>query len=85
MINPYTKQFTNRMKENKSFDVYDVCNAYELDSMRSHAVKKLLVTGGRSGGKSELQDLQEARWTLDELIKEVKNEASFYKLGKNSN
>ena len=69
--NPYTKPFTGRMCMNQSFVVYDVCNAYDLDNMRSHAVKKLLVTGGRNGNKSMLQDLKESRWTLDELIKEL--------------
>jgi hypothetical protein len=73
MSNIYTKNFTLRMHENKTFDVYDVLRAFEVtDPAIAHAVKKLLVTGGRNGGKSKEQDLQEALWSLKEAIKEFK-------------
>ncbi|CAN8140429.1 hypothetical protein THIOSC13_1910004 [uncultured Thiomicrorhabdus sp.] len=53
-------------------DVYDVLNAFEVtDPMIAHAVKKLLVSGGRSGGKTEKQDIEEARWSIDECLKEM--------------
>jgi len=70
--NPYQKPFTNRMNSTGLMDVYDVLNAFEVtDPMIAHAVKKLLVSGGRRGGKSEKQDIEEARWSIDECLKEV--------------
>jgi hypothetical protein len=71
--NPYVKKFTKRMQENQNFDVYDVCNAFELDPIRAHAVKKILVTGLRNGGKTPVQDIKEAIWSLNELLKEWEN------------
>lgn len=70
--NPYVKPLTERIKQNNSMDTYDVCLAYGLDAMRAHAVKKLLVPGKRNGGKSAIQDIEEAVWTLQELLKEMK-------------
>jgi hypothetical protein len=60
------------MTDTKTFDVYDVLRAFEVtDPAIAHAVKKLLVTGGRNGGKSKEQDLHEALWSLKESIKEI--------------
>lgn len=48
-----------------SIDVYDVLVAFGVTCpARAHAVKKILAAGQR-GAKSELQDLQEARQSLD--------------------
>lgn len=70
--NPYVKPLTERMKQNNNIDVYDVCLAFGLDAMRAHAVKKILVPGQRNGGKSAVQDIEEAVWSLQELLKEMK-------------
>lgn len=57
-------------------DVYDILRAFAVnDSAVAHAVKKLLAPGQRSGGKSYLQDLEEARWSLDNAIDRAKREA----------
>lgn len=75
--NKYKRDFTNRMKANQTFDAYDVLNAFEVsDPMVAHAVKKLLALGKRSGGKTLKQDLDEARWSLSEAIKETETEIS---------
>lgn len=69
--NKYARPFTKRMKDNQTFDVYDVLQAFDVPCHKvGHAIKKLLAAGQRSGGKSELQDLQEALWSLQEAIKE---------------
>lgn len=45
----------------QSIDVYRVLDMFEVtDPCVQHAVKKLLVAGGRSGGKDAAQDVQEA-------------------------
>jgi len=49
-------------------DVYDVLNAFRVtDSAVAHAVKKLLAAG-RRGCKDEVQDLTEARQSIDRAI-----------------
>lgn len=69
--NNYARKFTKRMNDSQAFDVYDVLSAFNVTCpMRQHAIKKLLAAGQRSGGKSELQDLQEALWSVQEAIKE---------------
>lgn len=70
--NPYVKPLTERMKKNNNIDVYDVCLAFGLNAMSAHAVKKILVPGQRNGGKSAVQDIEEAIWSLQELLKELK-------------
>jgi len=46
-------------------DVYRVCDLFGVtDSAIAHAVKKLLVAGGRGAGKDMRQDVQEALATL---------------------
>ncbi|WP_425070664.1 hypothetical protein [Sagittula sp. S175] len=50
-------------------DVYDVLRAYGVaDPAVAHAIKKLLVPGARSGGKSAAQDLREAAWSITNAI-----------------
>jgi hypothetical protein len=45
-------------------DVYDILTAYEVTNPAiAHAVKKLLVPGKRSGGKTLFEDLSEAEWS----------------------
>ena len=68
----YHKEFTNRMIATKTADVYDVLNMFSVTCpMVQHALKKLLVTGGRSGGKSEIQDLKEAAMSIEQAIQEL--------------
>ncbi len=50
-------------------DAYVVCNAYYFSAQVDHSIKKLLALGVRSGGKSIIQDLVEARNQLEMEIK----------------
>lgn len=48
-------------------DVYRVCDLFKVDDpsgATQHAIKKLLLPGGRGGGKTKRQDMQEAVDTL---------------------
>lgn len=55
-------------------DVYDVINAYEITNPAlQHAVKKALMPGQR-GGKSVVQDLEEAIHSLQRAI-DIEKEA----------
>lgn len=50
-------------------DIYDICTAFPpVNSAVEHLIKKLLVTGKRSGGKSVIQDLKDAIWSLERAI-----------------
>jgi len=49
-------------------DIYDILDAYQTGSAAvDHAIKKLLCPGTR-GAKSRMQDLDEARNSLDRAI-----------------
>ena len=49
-------------------DIYDILDAYQTGSAAvDHAIKKLLCPGTR-GAKSRLQDLAEARGSIDRAI-----------------
>lgn len=49
----------------ESVDVYRVLHLFDVtDPCLQHAVKKLLVAGGRGGGKDISRDVQEAIDTL---------------------
>lgn len=56
-------------------DVYDILDAYDVKNQATaHALKKLLMNGER-GHKSLLQDLEEAKFSIDRAIElELKNE-----------
>lgn len=57
-------------------DVYRVLLAFDVtDPCLQHAAKKLLVAGGRGGGKDITRDVQEAIDTL-ERWKEMREEES---------
>ena len=48
-------------------DVYQVCDLWEISDSSGalqHAIKKLLVSGGRSGGKNRDTDIDEAVKTI---------------------
>jgi len=47
-------------------DVYRVLELFEVtDPCIQHALKKLLVTGGRAGGKDRSSDVREAIYSLE--------------------
>lgn len=53
----------------KQLDVYRVLKLFNVtDQNIGHAVKKLLVPGSRSGGKSFEQDIIDARDSLNRLL-----------------
>lgn len=61
------KKFIARDANGKS-DVYDILRAYDVhDPAVQHAIKKLLMPG-RRGAKDVLDDLREARVSLDNAI-----------------
>lgn len=48
-----------------TIDIYRVLHLFGVtDPCLQHAVKKLLVTGGRSGGKDAAKDVREAIYSL---------------------
>lgn len=52
-------------------DVYRVCDLFGVNDpsgCTQHAIKKLLLPGGRGGGKSVRQDLQEAVDTMQRRL-----------------
>jgi hypothetical protein len=54
------------------YDFYDVANSFGmLNEQIKHAAKKMLQTGGRSGGKSVERDIKDCIWSLQEALKEV--------------
>jgi len=58
----------------KEVDIYRVLKLFNVtDQAIGHAIKKLLVAGGRGGGKSITKDVQEAIDTL-ERWKEIQAE-----------
>lgn len=66
MPSPYHRHINGAM-----IDVYDILHAYR-DSIGNpaleHAIKKLLVPGGR-GHKDRRKDIEEARWSIDRAIR----------------
>lgn len=53
----------------KEIDVYRVLDLFEVtDQALGHAAKKLLVTGGRGGGKTQRQDVCEVIDTLQRWL-----------------
>ncbi len=56
----------------KSIDVYRVLDLFDVrHSTLQHAIKKLLVSGGRGGGKDAVVDVQEAIDSLDRYLEMV--------------
>lgn len=50
-------------------DVYRVCDLFGVkDSAIAHAIKKLLLPGGRGAGKGMIDDVREARDTLNRRL-----------------
>ena len=70
--NPYQKWVLTLDGQVALIDAYVICNAYYFSAQVDHSIKKLLALGVRSGGKSIVQDLIEARNQLDMEIKQDK-------------
>ena len=70
MLNKY-----NRKIRNEIVDIYDLLQAYEVSNHAvAHAVKKLLMPGDR-GYKDTIQDLEEAKFSIERAI-EIEKEKS---------
>lgn len=60
----YYKEIPNGVTE---LDIYMVCNIFQIQDASGalhHAIKKILLPGVRTGGKSRRDDIKEARDTL---------------------
>ena len=77
----YQKYFKN-VKHLDEVDVYRVLNLFDVtDHALGHAVKKLLLCGVRTGGKTPIQEVVEARDTLNrwvEMEREDGNHTELY-------
>lgn len=63
-----------KQMHSKTVDVYDILRVFNVTNPAvQHAIKKLLVTGGRGGGKSILTDLKEAHWQIERAIQLEEN------------
>lgn len=59
-------------------DVYRVCERFGIDDASGatqHAIKKLLLAGGRGGGKGRAKDLREAIDTMSRLLEMMQEDA----------
>ena len=62
-------------------DVYRVCQLFQVNDpsgAMQHAIKKLLLPGGRGGGKPTSQDVQEAIDSLTRWQEMQREDASAY-------
>lgn len=67
----------------KTLDVYRVCRLFNVtDSAIAHAIKKLLLPGERTGGKSFYDDIKEARDTLTRCLEMMDEENEIHHLEK---
>lgn len=62
---PYQKWVLTLDGQIAVIDAYVICNAYHFSAQVDHSIKKLLALGVRSGGKSVIEDLIEARNQLN--------------------
>lgn len=69
----------NIWKDQEWVDFYMLYDQYRLgkthqvgDSAIEHAWKKITQAGERSGGKSRIEDLEEAIWSLQNAVKMIK-------------
>lgn len=72
----------HRVVKGVVLDAYDVLEAWgKKNSAVDHALKKLLAYGQRSGGKSNIKDLEECIWSLKRAIElEAPNEIEKQKM-----
>jgi hypothetical protein len=63
-MNVYQRKFKGHI-----VDTYDIIHLFNITNpAAAHALKKVLVTGGRGGGKSRKQDFSEAIKSLERAI-----------------
>lgn len=74
LADQYPHYYKELPRKTTHLDVYRVLDAFEVKrSCVQHAIKKLLVTGAR-GVKTELEDLTEARNSLNRAIEMIAEE-----------
>lgn len=59
-------------------DIYRTCERFKVDDCSGalqHAIKKLLCSGSRGGGKGKVKDIQEARDTLNRWLEMQEEDA----------
>ena len=64
-------QYYKDVREIDYIDVYGVCDLFEVDDRSGalhHSVKKILLSGVRTGLKSQFNDIKEARDTLNRWL-----------------
>lgn len=69
-LQKYPKYFRD-VADLKEIDVYGVCQLFGVSDASGalhHAIKKLLLSGVRTGGKSARKDIEEARDTLNRYL-----------------
>jgi hypothetical protein len=77
MADKYPKYY-KRVPEGASvLDIYAVCKMFDVtDAALSHSLKKIMLPGTRTGGKSRYDDIKEARDTLNRWLELNKGQDS---------
>ncbi len=78
-MNPYLRKIKAcDSDEEINVDVYSLCAAFlpgtpeESREAIAHGLKKVLMAGRRTGGKTFKQDIQEAIFSLQQAIRHIK-------------
>lgn len=75
MIDKPNNHYYKDVTKYKQLDVYRILKLFNVtDQNIGHAVKKLLVPGCRSGGKSFEQDIIDARDSLNRLLEMIEED-----------
>jgi hypothetical protein len=70
MVEKYP-QYYKSVRHLTEVDVYAICYLFKIEDHSGcihHSIKKLLLSGTRNGGKSRIQDIQEARNQLNRYL-----------------
>lgn len=69
MSSKYPKYYKRVPDGVTELDIYAVCKMFDVsDAALSHALKKIMLPGTRTGGKSRYDDIKEARDTLNRWL-----------------
>jgi len=69
MSEKYPKYYKRVPDGVSELDIYAVCKMFDvIDAALSHSLKKIMLPGTRTGGKSRYDDIKEARDTLDRWL-----------------
>lgn len=69
MAEKYPKYYKRIPEGVQELDIYAVCQLFDVtDAALSHALKKIMLPGTRTGGKSRYDDIKEARDTLNRWL-----------------